>query len=121
MAPACAGRRAAALAAALPQGRRADETAGEMADDPGSWDQHFARLKAQGMDGPAIAAALPQIRVEPVLTAHPTEVRRKSMIDHRNRIAELMGLRDAGAETTPEGDRIGIMRHQPHLPCRQPP
>src|SRR3546814_9082356 len=33
-----------------------------------------------------------------------TEVRRKSMLDHKNRIAALMRLRDAGAEETPEGD-----------------
>ncbi|MGE6155641.1 phosphoenolpyruvate carboxylase, partial [Klebsiella pneumoniae] len=44
--------------------------------------------------------------VAPVLTAHPTEVRRKSMIDHRNRIADLMRLKDAGADETPDGDRI---------------
>src|SRR3546814_4067863 len=42
----------------------------------------------------------------PVLTAHPTGVRRKSMLDHKNRIAALMRLRDAGAEETPEGDGI---------------
>src|SRR3546814_10193700 len=35
-----------------------------------------------------------------------TEVRRKSMLDHKNRIAALMRLRDAGAEETPEGDGI---------------
>jgi phosphoenolpyruvate carboxylase len=44
--------------------------------------------------------------IVPVLTAHPTEVRRKSMIDHRNRIADLMQLRDLGQEETPEGDLV---------------
>ena len=44
--------------------------------------------------------------IVPVLTAHPTEVMRKSMIDHRNRIAELMRLRDAGFLETPQGDII---------------
>ncbi|RYD40919.1 MAG: phosphoenolpyruvate carboxylase, partial [Sphingomonadales bacterium] len=44
--------------------------------------------------------------VAPVLTAHPTEVRRKSVLDHKNRIAELMLLRDSGGDETPEGDVV---------------
>lgn len=50
--------------------------------------------------------------IVPVLTAHPTEVMRKSMIDHRNRIAELMRYRDQGRSETPDGDLIeqGIVR-----------
>jgi len=64
------------------------------------------RLAAQGIDRARIVALLEQALVVPVLTAHPTEVRRKSMIDHRNRIAELMRLKDGGAEETPDGDRV---------------
>ena len=37
-----------------------------------------------------VAALLDHALIVPVLTAHPTEVRRKCIIDHRNRIAELM-------------------------------
>ncbi len=44
--------------------------------------------------------------VAPVLTAHPTEVMRKSMLDHRNRIATLLKLRDHGKTETPDGDVI---------------
>ena len=44
--------------------------------------------------------------VAPVLTAHPTEVMRKSMLDHRNRIAQLLKLRDAGKHETPDGDLL---------------
>src|SRR5204863_215329 len=61
-------------------------------------------LAAGGVDGNAAASLLDQALIVPVLTAHPTEVMRKSMIDHRNRIAELMQLRDAGAVETPNGD-----------------
>lgn len=64
------------------------------------------KLKADGIDGDAIAALLSASLVAPVLTAHPTEVRRKSMLDHKNRIAELMLLRDGGADETPEGDVV---------------
>ena len=65
-----------------------------------------AALKAEGIDSDAVAEALHAALVVPVLTAHPTEVQRKSVIDHRNRIAALMKLRDAGAETTPDGDPV---------------
>ena len=57
-------------------------------------------------DKAAVSALLDRGLIVPVLTAHPTEVRRKSMIDHRNRIADLMRLRDGGAGVTPEGDVI---------------
>ena len=64
------------------------------------------RLADEGIDRDAVLATLGRALVAPVLTAHPTEVRRKSMIDHRNRVAELMRLRDTGAETTIDGDLI---------------
>lgn len=64
------------------------------------------RLVREGIDKAQVAALLEQALVAPVLTAHPTEVRRKSMIDHRNRIAALMALRDRGVETTTDGDRV---------------
>jgi phosphoenolpyruvate carboxylase len=66
----------------------------------------IARLAAEGVDRDQVLALLDRALIAPVLTAHPTEVRRKSMIDHRNRIAELMKLRDAGTATTPDGDRV---------------
>ncbi|WP_294395310.1 phosphoenolpyruvate carboxylase [uncultured Sphingomonas sp.] len=63
-------------------------------------------LRGQGVDDAAISELLDHGLIVPVLTAHPTEVRRKSMIDHRNHIAALMALRDTGAEETPDGDLI---------------
>ena len=69
-------------------------------------------LQSQGVTKEQVAALLNQALIVPVLTAHPTEVMRKSMIDHRNRIAALMRLRDAGRNETPEGELIeeGIAR-----------
>ncbi|NIJ21874.1 phosphoenolpyruvate carboxylase [Sphingomonas naasensis] len=64
------------------------------------------RLKAHGIGHDAVMALLDHALVVPVLTAHPTEVRRKSMIDHKNRIAELMALKDMGIEETEDGDKI---------------
>jgi phosphoenolpyruvate carboxylase len=64
------------------------------------------RLEGEGIGHDAVMALLDQALVVPVLTAHPTEVRRKSMIDHKNRIAELMLLRDRGVAETEDGDKV---------------
>ncbi|HWU73199.1 MAG TPA: phosphoenolpyruvate carboxylase, partial [Sphingomonas sp.] len=64
------------------------------------------RLADQGIGKDKVMRLLDHALVAPVLTAHPTEVRRKSMIDHRNRIAQLMALRDRKIATTPEGDDV---------------
>jgi phosphoenolpyruvate carboxylase len=64
------------------------------------------RLAAKGIGLDKAAGLLDQALIVPVLTAHPTEVMRKSMIDHRNRIAELMRHRDLGRTETPNGDDI---------------
>ena len=63
-------------------------------------------LRGEGVADGEAAALLDKALIMPVLTAHPTEVRRKSMIDHKNRIAELMRLRDSGACLTPEGETV---------------
>ncbi len=65
-----------------------------------------ARLKGEGIGPDAVSALLTDTLIVPVLTAHPTEVRRKSIIDHKNRIASLMRLRDTGQDVTESGDRI---------------
>jgi phosphoenolpyruvate carboxylase len=69
-------------------------------------------LRAQGIDAEQASALLDRALIVPVLTAHPTEVMRKSMIDHRNRIFEMMRLRDTGQQETPDGEVIeqGIAR-----------
>src|ERR1700730_17629075 len=69
-------------------------------------------LESQGMDAKQASDLLDRALIVPVLTAHPTEVMRKSMIDHRNRIFELMRLRDAGRNENADGELIvqGIAR-----------
>jgi phosphoenolpyruvate carboxylase len=64
------------------------------------------RLGQKGVDIERVATLLDTALIVPVLTAHPTEVMRKSMIDHRNRIAELMRHRDLGRTEAPNGDEI---------------
>ncbi len=66
----------------------------------------IARLEEHGVEKAEIMHLLDEALIVPVLTAHPTEVRRKSVIDHRTRIADLMKLRDTGATQTDQGDGI---------------
>lgn len=75
---------------AIAQGRRAREAADELVQEPGSWDQHLARLEEDGFDGPAVAAALRDLRVEPVLTAHPTEAKRETVLHHHRALYRLL-------------------------------
>jgi phosphoenolpyruvate carboxylase len=63
-------------------------------------------LKDQEIGSDTVLNLLKHALVVPVMTAHPTEVRRKSMLDHRNRIAALMIDRDNGKEATDDGDLV---------------
>lgn len=63
-------------------------------------------LAAEGKTAADVVRLLEGGLIVPVLTAHPTEVRRKSMIDHKNRVADLMRMRDSGAGETPEGEPL---------------
>jgi phosphoenolpyruvate carboxylase len=63
-------------------------------------------LRGQGVKLADAATLLDHALITPVLTAHPTEVMRKSMLDHRNRIAALMAQRDLGSKETAAGEVI---------------
>jgi phosphoenolpyruvate carboxylase len=84
----------------------AEDRQGIAAEEGADLASALERLAGEGIGKAAVAKLLDHALIAPVLTAHPTEVRRKSMIDHRNRIAELMALRDTGAQETPDGDLI---------------
>lgn len=84
----------------------AEDRQGVAADEHADIDHALDRLADAGIDREQVLALLDHSLIVPVLTAHPTEVRRKSMIDHRNRIAELMRLKDSGASETIDGDLI---------------
>ncbi|MGJ3648565.1 phosphoenolpyruvate carboxylase [Sphingomonas sp. GlSt437] len=84
----------------------AEDRQGVAAEPGADLAQAVETLGKQGIPADRIANLLDGALIAPVLTAHPTEVRRKSMIDHRNRIAALMKLRDTGATTTADGDNV---------------
>jgi phosphoenolpyruvate carboxylase len=84
----------------------AEDRQGAAAEKDSTLASALSFLGAQGIALSQAAALLDHARITPVLTAHPTEVMRKSMLDHRNRIAALMRLRDLGQKETVDGEVI---------------
>jgi phosphoenolpyruvate carboxylase len=84
----------------------AEDRQGAAAEEGSTLTSALQFLSAQGIQTREAAALLDGALIVPVLTAHPTEVMRKSMLDHRNRIAALMRQRDTGGTETPEGELI---------------
>ena len=70
----------------------------------GSLAHAFETLRERGVDNAAIRAWLEGATVSPVLTAHPTEVQRKSILDAEREIAHLLTVRDR-TDLTPEETR----------------
>ncbi|MCC7392670.1 phosphoenolpyruvate carboxylase [Candidatus Sumerlaeota bacterium] len=62
------------------QARRTRETIEGLASEPGLWGQYLRQLKEAGFSGEQIAKSLANIHVEPVLTAHPTEAKRPTVL-----------------------------------------
>ena len=72
--------------------RAIHERAGDTQE--GSIDVALARLRWAGIAPKTIASTLARSFVSPVLTAHPTEVQRKSILDAERSIAQLLTARD---------------------------
>lgn len=62
--------------------------------DPGSLAETLERLKAQGVPAARVVAALRRLKLKLVFTAHPTEVRRKTMLSKMRRLSDLLGRLD---------------------------
>ena len=58
--------------------------------EPGLWGRVLGRLKQHGLTGEQVAGALPHVRVEPVLTAHPTEAKPTTVIEQHRAIYRLL-------------------------------
>ena len=74
----------------------------DAAPQPGSCDEVFGRLRADGISADALFEAVTALRIELVLTAHPTEVVRRTLLQKYRRIAELLAERDRTDLTIPE-------------------
>lgn len=72
--------------------RHAHERVGDTQE--GSIDVALSRLRWAGIGGKAVVEMLEGAYLAPVLTAHPTEVQRKSILDAERDIANLLTQRD---------------------------
>src|SRR6478672_2288691 len=66
----------------------------------------YLKLDSADLDAATVAAALTGALVSPVITAHPTETRRRTVFDTQHRITELMRLRLHGHTQTEDGRDI---------------
>lgn len=74
--------------------------------EAGSLDASFQRLADEGVHADDIAALLQRAYLSPVLTAHPTEVQRKSILDAERGVAELITQFDEQA--TAQGPELEL-------------
>ena len=72
--------------------RAVHERAGDMQD--GSLAKTLQRLDKAGVSADQVVQTLAQAHISPVLTAHPTEVQRKSILDAERAIARLLAERE---------------------------
>jgi phosphoenolpyruvate carboxylase len=72
------------------------------ASRPGTLSRALMRAKEVGIDADALRAFFAKALVSPVLTAHPTEVRRKSTIDREMEIASVLNTRERTQMTADE-------------------
>jgi phosphoenolpyruvate carboxylase len=86
--------------------RRSLEVAGLLRDEPGTWQYNLERLRAAGFEAESIAQALCHVRVEAVLTAHPTEAKPASILKHHRRLYLLIVERENQMWTPAEQDEI---------------
>ncbi len=79
--------------AAVQHRRKVEEDNG-LASINGLWAENLQRLKNAGVAPSEIAQSLTEIRVEPVLTAHPTEAKRTTILEHHRSLYLLLVKRE---------------------------
>jgi phosphoenolpyruvate carboxylase len=79
---------------AASRARRLREAADGSLREPGLWGQNLRQLQEAGIDEATVAEALPNILVEPVLTAHPTEAKRPTILQQNRHLYRLMERRE---------------------------
>ena len=73
---------------------------------PGSFRGTLLRMRASGMTGQQALEALRKVKVQPVFTAHPTEVARRTVLQKRRRIARH--LESIDQLPLPEADALAL-------------
>jgi phosphoenolpyruvate carboxylase len=84
------------------QSKRLREDKHGLASDPGSWGRALRALADAGLTDKQIAKRLNRMRVEPVLTAHPTEAKRATVLEIHREIYKLLVRRENNMWTAAE-------------------
>jgi len=84
------------------QSKRLREDKLGLASDPGSWGRAFQTLRGADITDKQIAKRLARVRVEPVLTAHPTEAKRATVLEIHREIYKLLVRRENNMWTAAE-------------------
>ena len=91
---------------AAAQTRRKRESEDGMAAERGLWGETLRKLADDGFSSGEIADFLPVIRVEPVLTAHPTEAKRLTVLEQHRDLFRALGERENPNLTPAEREEI---------------
>jgi phosphoenolpyruvate carboxylase len=79
----------------------------------GSVEATLDHLLAAGVDGDRVAHLVDDLLVVPVITAHPTEVRRQTVLDLLADVSEILAVRTDLPATSPDrdelDDRLGVL------------
>jgi phosphoenolpyruvate carboxylase len=78
------------------------ETSEGLTAERGLWGDLLATLQGAGFSASHIAETLAKVRVEPVLTAHPTEAKRLAVLDQHRALFSLIAAREGGNATPSE-------------------
>ncbi len=87
------------------QVRRWREKAHGPAAEKGLWPDKLAAMRHMGLDAAGILEVLRQVRLEPVLTAHPTEAKRETVRERHREIYDIMQERENSTFTERERER----------------
>ena len=88
------------------QVRRMRETVSGPATEPGSWPHELHQLHRANFTEQEIRNVLPFICVQPVLTAHPTEAKRPSVLDRHREIYLMLVDRENPTKTPMEQEAL---------------
>jgi len=88
------------------QSKRLREDKNGLASEPGSWGRALKSLHEEGLTDKQVAKRLARIRIDPVLTAHPTEAKRATVLEIHREIYKLLVRRENNMWTVAEQQAI---------------
>ncbi len=108
------------LANVTEQVHRGRTLSGQRADGGGWLERAVARFTAAGISSQLVSEAVQRLAVRPVLTAHPTEAARRSILDKLRRIADLLELPDTAPRRRRLAEAVELLWHTDELRIGRP-